>query len=148
MVLRRCCLFAVLLSLLLCAPLVQSAQVDNVRLWAAPDHARLVFDLSGHAEADIFLLDDPRRLVIDLDESGLNTELSSLNLDGSAITAVRSGVRDGNGLRVVLELSRTVEPRHFTLPPNDQYGHRLVVDMEYPAKVPWRTPLIPSSDDP
>ncbi|AMC99918.1 MULTISPECIES: N-acetylmuramoyl-L-alanine amidase [Halomonas] len=141
--LRHCALFAVLFSLLLLAPLAQSAQVDNVRLWAAPDHARLVFDLSGHAEADIFLLDDPRRLVIDLDDSGLNTELSSLNLDGSAITAVRSGVRDGNGLRVVLELSRAVEPRHFTLPPNDQYGHRLVVDMEYPGESAVENPIDP-----
>ncbi|WP_245947741.1 N-acetylmuramoyl-L-alanine amidase [Billgrantia montanilacus] len=141
--LRRCALCALLFSLLLLAPLAQSAQVDNVRLWAAPDHARLVFDLSGHAEADIFLLDDPRRLVIDLDDSGLNTELSSLNLDGSAITAVRSGVRDGNGLRVVLELSREVEPRHFTLPPNDQYGHRLVLDMEYPGESAVENPIDP-----
>ncbi|MGL6249319.1 MAG: AMIN domain-containing protein, partial [Billgrantia desiderata] len=44
----------------------QAAQVDNIRLWAAPDHARLVFDLSGHAEANVFTLDNPRRLVIDL----------------------------------------------------------------------------------
>ncbi|WP_338073300.1 N-acetylmuramoyl-L-alanine amidase [Billgrantia ethanolica] len=121
----------------------QAAQVDNIRLWAAPDHARLVFDLSGHTEANVFTLDNPRRLVIDLDQSRLDTDLASLDLQGSAITAVRSGVRDGSGLRVVLELSRDVEPRHFTLPPNDQYGHRLVVDMEYPGESAVENPIDP-----
>ncbi|WP_111413814.1 N-acetylmuramoyl-L-alanine amidase [Billgrantia lactosivorans] len=121
----------------------QAAQVDNIRLWAAPDHARLVFDLSDHAEANVFTLDDPLRLVIDLDQSGLETDLASLELDGSAITAVRSGARDGGGLRVVLELSREVEPRHFTLPPNEQYGHRLVVDMEYPGESAVQNPIDP-----
>src|SRR5690625_758626 len=67
----------------------QAAQVDNIRLWAAPDHARLVFDLSAHAEANVFVLDSPRRLVIDLDESRLDTDIV-LDLAGSAITAVRS----------------------------------------------------------
>jgi N-acetylmuramoyl-L-alanine amidase len=135
---------ALLLTLLMMVgSLAQAAQVDNVRLWAAPDHARLVFDLSTHAEADVFTLADPRRLVIDLDDSRLNTDLAKLDLDGSAITGVRSGVRSGNGLRVVLELSREVEPRHFTLPPNDQYGHRLVVDMEYPGESAVENPIDP-----
>ncbi|MCG6658686.1 AMIN domain-containing protein [Halomonas campisalis] len=143
--LARCWYLTLLLalSLVLLGGTAQAAQVDNVRLWAAPDHARLVFDLSTHAEANVFTLDDPRRLVIDLDDSGLNTDLAKLNLDGSAITGVRSGVRDGSGLRVVLELSREVEPRHFTLPPNDQYGHRLVVDMEYPGESAVENPIDP-----
>ncbi|MGY6563700.1 MAG: N-acetylmuramoyl-L-alanine amidase [Halomonadaceae bacterium] len=130
------------MSLYLAMP-AQAAQVDNIRLWAAPDHARLVFDLSGQAEASVFTLDNPRRLVIDLEQSRLDTDLASLDLQGSAITAVRSGVRDGSGLRVVLELSREVEPRHFTLPPNDQYGHRLVVDMEYPGESAVENPIDP-----
>ncbi|MCE8024452.1 MULTISPECIES: N-acetylmuramoyl-L-alanine amidase [Halomonadaceae] len=131
-----------LMSLCFAMP-AQAAQVDNIRLWAAPDHARLVFDLSGQAEASVFTLDNPRRLVIDLEQSRLDTDLASLDLQGSAITAVRSGVRDGSGLRVVLELSREVEPRHFTLPPNDQYGHRLVVDMEYPGESAVENPIDP-----
>ncbi|MGR2740295.1 N-acetylmuramoyl-L-alanine amidase [Billgrantia sp. Q4P2] len=130
--------------LLLCLALpAQAAQVDNIRLWAAPDHARLVFDLSADAPANVFTLDNPRRLVIDLEQSRLETDLASLNLEGSAITAVRSGARDGGGLRVVLELSREVEPRHFTLPPNEQYGHRLVVDMEYPGESAVQNPIDP-----
>ncbi|MBB3231022.1 N-acetylmuramoyl-L-alanine amidase [Halomonas stenophila] len=121
----------------------EAASVDNLRLWAAPDHARLVFDLSAPAEAEVFPLDDPRRLVIDLRDSRLNADLSRLDLEGSAIREVRSGIRDGDDLRVVLELSREIEPRHFTLAPNEQYGHRLVVDLEYPGESAVEDPIDP-----
>ncbi|PRY66187.1 N-acetylmuramoyl-L-alanine amidase [Vreelandella songnenensis] len=120
-----------------------AATVESMRLWAAPDHARLVFDLSGATNANVFSLANPDRLVIDLDESRLDTDASTLPLEGSAIEAVRTGARDGGGLRVVLELNRSVEPRHFVLPPNDQYGHRLVVDLEYPGESAVENPIDP-----
>lgn len=121
----------------------QAADVESVRLWAAPDHSRLVFDLSAPAEATVFTLDNPERLVIDLDSSRMNTNTAGLDLAGSAISALRTGVRDGDGLRVVLDLERSVEPRHFTLQPNDQYGHRLVVDLEYPGESAVENPIDP-----
>lgn len=131
------------LLLLLASGLADAASVDNLRLWAAPDHARLVFDLSSPARANVFSLDNPRRLVIDLDDSQLNADVDRLDLEGSAISTLRTGVRDGNGLRVVLELEREIEPRHFTLAPNDQYGHRLVVDLEYPGESAVEDPIDP-----
>ncbi|MGM0536345.1 MAG: N-acetylmuramoyl-L-alanine amidase [Pseudomonadota bacterium] len=131
------------LALWLASGLASAASVDNLRLWAAPDHARLVFDLSSPTRANVFSLDNPRRLVIDLDDSQLNADAERLDLEGSAISTLRTGVRDGNGLRVVLELEREVEPRHFTLAPNDQYGHRLVVDLEYPGESAVEDPIDP-----
>ncbi|RUR32323.1 AMIN domain-containing protein [Vreelandella andesensis] len=122
---------------------LQAATVESMRLWSAPDHARLVFDLTAAANANVFSLENPSRLVIDLDESHLDTDVSTLPLDGSAIVEVRTGIRDGGGLRVVLELNREISPRHFSLPPNDQYGHRLVVDLEYPGESAVENPIDP-----
>lgn len=141
--LQRIASTALLLAISWCAltgPAL-AADVDNMRLWAAPDHARLVFDLSAPVEADVFTLDNPDRLVIDLADSQLQTDSASLNLDGSAISKVRTGVRGGNDLRVVLDLERRIEPRHFSLSPNDQYGHRLVVDLEYPGESAVKDPI-------
>ena len=121
----------------------EAGDVDNIRLWAAPDHSRLVFDLSSPVEAEVFQLDNPSRLVIDLSDAQLKDDPSSLNLSGSAISSVRTGVRDGTGLRVVLELNRSIEPRHFSLAPNDQYGDRLVVDLEYPGESAVEDPIDP-----
>ncbi|WP_148254806.1 N-acetylmuramoyl-L-alanine amidase [Aidingimonas lacisalsi] len=123
--------------------LAEAAQVDNVRLWAAPDHARLVFDLSEAADANVFMLDDPERLVIDLDDSRLKADIDGLDLEGSAISGIRTGVREGDDLRVVLDLERPIEPRNFSLAPNDQYGHRLVVDLEYPGESAVQDPIDP-----
>lgn len=138
-------LTACLIGLLMLGAAVSAsaASVDNIRLWAAPDHVRLVFDLSAPVSPKVFRLSSPDRLVIDLEDSRMAGDPDGLSLAGSAIAAVRTGIRDGNDLRVVLELSRDVEPRHFQLPPNDQYGHRLVMDLEYPGKAAVSDPLDP-----
>lgn len=141
--LRRLALSAVAILSAGLGTSLQAATVEGMRLWAAPDHARLVFDLSGPASANVFSLDNPDRLVIDLDESQMEADPDSLALDDSAISTVRTGAREGDGLRVVLELNREVEPRHFTLAPNDQYGHRLVVDLEYPGESAVENPIDP-----
>lgn len=122
---------------------VQASSVESMRLWAAPDHARLVFDLSAATNANVFSLESPARLVIDLDNTQMDTDPSTLPLHDSAITSVRTGTREGGGLRVVLELNREIEPRHFTLTPNEQYGHRLVVDLEYPGESAVENPIDP-----
>ncbi|MGQ7245726.1 N-acetylmuramoyl-L-alanine amidase [Halomonas sp. V046] len=127
----------------LVSPLALAGNVDNIRLWAAPDHSRLVFDLSSPASASVFQLDNPRRLVIDLADTELKASPSSMDLSGSAISSVRTGVREGDDLRVVLELSRAVEPRHFSLAPNAQYGDRFVVDLEYPGESAVEDPIDP-----
>ncbi|MDR5902370.1 N-acetylmuramoyl-L-alanine amidase [Halomonas icarae] len=133
------------LSLSMMAPFaaVEAGEVENLRLWAAPDHARLVFDLASPTQAKVFSLDNPRRLVIDLDDSRMRADLDGLDLTGSAISRIRSGVREGSDLRVVLDLEREVAPRHFVLAPNDQYGHRLVVDLEYPGESAVEDPIDP-----
>lgn len=120
-----------------------AADVESVRLWAAPDHSRLVFDLSRPGSATVFELESPSRLVIDLNDSRMAADISTLSLEDSAITNIRSGIRKGNDLRIVLDLDREVSPRHFALAPNDQYGHRLVVDLEYPGEAPVENPIDP-----
>ncbi|HSH56413.1 MAG TPA: N-acetylmuramoyl-L-alanine amidase [Halomonas sp.] len=136
-------LLALSLSLMVPLAAAQAGEVENLRLWAAPDHARLVFDLASPTQAKVFSLDNPRRLVIDLDDSRMLADLDGLDLTGSAISRIRSGIREGSDLRVVLDLEREVAPRHFILAPNNQYGHRLVVDLEYPGASAVEDPIDP-----
>ncbi len=121
----------------------QAVEVDNMRLWSAPDHVRLVFDMSGPVNANVFTLDNPDRVVIDLDSTDLDFDIGKLDLDDSAISKVRTGVRESGGLRVVLDVSRAVAPKSFTLPPNDQYSDRLVVDLDYPGASAVKDPIDP-----
>lgn len=106
-----------------------AATVKDVRLWRAPDHTRVVLDLSGPAEHKIITLENPNRIVIDISNSKITAKLAGLDLQNSPIDKVRSGLKGKNDLRVVLDVSRAVKPRSFLLKGNDQYGDRLVVDL-------------------
>jgi N-acetylmuramoyl-L-alanine amidase len=119
-----------LLMFLICLPLqAQQTSVDSLRLWAAPDHTRLVFDTSAPVEHSIFSLKKPDRLVIDIGNSKLKASLAGVAENDPLIKNLRSGVRERNGLRVVLDLRKKVKAKSFVLQPNRQYGYRLVVDL-------------------
>jgi N-acetylmuramoyl-L-alanine amidase len=120
---------AALLLLLISLPLsAQQARIDNLRLWAAPDHTRLVFDVSSQVSHKIFTLKNPDRLVIDVENARLNGDLPVTG-ENPLVKRMRSATREGGDLRVVLDLNQSVNPKSFVLRPNKQYGHRLVVDL-------------------
>ncbi|MDD1975646.1 MULTISPECIES: N-acetylmuramoyl-L-alanine amidase [Pseudomonas] len=103
-------------------------QVKSMRLWRAPDNTRLVFDLSGPVQHSVFTLTAPDRLVIDINGATLAAPLA-VSTSNTPITSVRSAQRTPTDLRVVIDLSKSVTPKSFTLAPNAQYGNRLVVDL-------------------
>lgn len=119
-----------LLWLLGLAGFAQAASdVRGVRLWRAPDNTRLVFDLTGPVQHNVFTLSAPNRVVVDIDGARMATALNSLNSARTPIRSVRVGSRGPEQLRVVLEMSTDVNPKSFLLAPNQAYGHRLVLDL-------------------
>lgn len=108
---------------------VQSAEVMDVRLWRAPDHTRVVFDLSDVVSHSLIELDNPKRLVVDIPDAKLRDPLTDLPLQNTPIQRVRSGVRHGDDLRIVFDLGASVRPKSFPLEANAQTGHRLVLDL-------------------
>lgn len=107
----------------------RAAEVKDVRLWRAPDHTRVVFDLSAPAEHKLIVLEKPARIVVDITNINAKVDLSALTLDNTPITQVRTGIRNGRDLRVVFDMSAVVDPRSFTLKANAQAGDRLVLDL-------------------
>jgi|TARA_A100001391_G_scaffold39327_2_gene21822 N-acetylmuramoyl-L-alanine amidase len=118
-----------LVLLLVATDLHAASDVQSVRLWRAPDNTRLVFDLSGPVEHKIFTLTAPDRLVIDVTGATLKAELDKLPLKNTPVASLRAGQHDADTLRVVVDLHAPVAPKSFSLVPNQQYGHRLVVDL-------------------
>ena len=118
-----------LMLLLLVPGLLSAGQVSGFRVWSDPEKTRAVLDLDERTEYRLFTLENPHRVVIDLD--GLEAP-GALRLDdehSGVIRAVRQGRPDDGTLRVVLDLDREVQPKSFLLEPTGQYGHRLVVDL-------------------
>ena len=133
---------AVAALLLGSAGLARAADVNGVRVWSGPESTRVVFELSAPVDHRVFALNDPDRLVIDLEASSASASLSLPEGKG-LVTAVRSGDRPDGALRIVLDLKQAAKAKTFLLPPNDQYGDRLVVDLLRPdaESVVRRAPL-------
>jgi N-acetylmuramoyl-L-alanine amidase len=125
---NRACWILVVLGWLASTSL-QAAEVRDVRLWRAPDHTRIVFDLSAPVAHSLISLENPDRIVVDIDDIQLQASLDKLKLDDTPITGIRSGIREGRDLRVVFDVNARVEPRSFALKANAQAGDRLVVDL-------------------
>lgn len=125
----------ILAGLLVSVPtLAASTNVEGLRLWRAPDHTRLVFDLSDTVEHKLFTLSNPSRLVIDIKNAKMKGSLSKLDLSKTAIKTVRSATRNGKDLRVVLDLSAAISPKSFMLKKHGDKNDRLVVDLFDRAK--------------
>lgn len=106
-----------------------AGDIQAVSFWRSPDYTRVVIDVSSRPEYSMFVLENPHRVVIDINQSRMKASLNNLDLHGSPVAAVRSGDRNGTGTRIVLDLNSPVNPSSFVLPPNSESGDRLVIDL-------------------
>lgn len=127
--LRRKVVFPVVAFLFISVEANATVEVKDLRLWRAPDHTRIVLDLSGPTTHSVMALQGPDRLVLDVKGAVLQGALTDLPLEGTPITRVRSGIRRGEDLRVVFDLAAQIQPSSFELKPNERNGHRLVLDL-------------------
>lgn len=121
--------------LLLCtffAVVAQAAnQLESVRIWAAPESTRIVFDLSEVPNYSYFTLDGPNRLVVDLKKASTKLNLKNVDNNSKLVKGIRVSKSPTKGdLRLVIDLVKPLNPNLFSLPVTAPYGNRLVVDLE------------------
>ena len=117
-------------------PLAWSSKIAAVRVWPGPEYTRITLEHDGQVKASHFTLQNPNRLVVDLEGVELNPALrelvSQINTDDPYISRVRVGQQRPRVVRMVFELKEPVNPQVFSLAPVDRFQHRLVLDL-YPA---------------
>jgi N-acetylmuramoyl-L-alanine amidase len=127
-------------AVLFAAPMWAGATVaiQGVRVHQSPDYTRVVFDTSAPVRYRVFTLEDPPRVVLDLDDTAPRDglQLGQISVDSTSVRSLRSAVRGGKNFRIVLDVDRVVRPNAFTLQPIASYGHRLVVDLYSQAATP------------
>jgi len=131
---RATCISVFFLLALFSADLLASAKIEGLRLWRAPDHTRVVFDLDSPVTHQVLVLKNPDRLVLDIEADKSSADFSNVSFDGTPISGVRTGVRPNGLLRVVFDLNSPVKPRSFALKKIDDKPDRLVVDL-YDSKI-------------
>lgn len=109
----------------------QLARLHDARMSVTSKKTRIVFDLSADTHPDIFMVDHPLRLVIDLPHTRNLGHIAGAAPGNGLIKDLRTGVHKGDGVRVVLDLTSMVKAKSFMLSPVDGHRYRLVLDL-YP----------------
>ena len=110
-----------------------------VRIWPAADYTRVTLEHEGQLKYTHFTVENPDRLVVDIEGVEFNSVLEGLSrkvtTDDPYIKLLRAGRFKPGVVRLVMELKGKVTPQVFELKPAGEYGHRLVLDV-YPVNPP------------
>ena len=112
-----------------------------MRVWPAADYTRVTLEHDAPLKFTHFTVENPDRLVVDIEGVEFNSVLESLarkvTNDDPYIKLLRAGRYKPGVVRLVMELKVKVAPQVFEIKPVGEYGHRLVLDV-YP-----QTPVDP-----
>ena len=104
-----------------------------VRVWPAADYTRVTLEHDSPIKFSHFTIENPDRLVVDIEGVEFNKVLESLSgkvaESDPYIKLLRAGRFKPGVVRLVMELKTRVAPQVFTLAPVGEYGHRLVLDV-------------------
>lgn len=113
-----------------------AAQVIAVRVWPSSAYTRVTLESNRTLKYKQFMLTNPDRLVVDIEDIQLNSVLKTVSQqfqsDDPLIKEARIGQFDPKTVRLVLVLKQITNPKVFTLDPIAEFKHRLVLDI-YPA---------------
>lgn len=122
---KKYCLIFILC--LLSSLVSAKTDINGVRVWAGPDKAKAILDLSSQVDYKLFQLENPPRVVVDIKNTEVNKKL---NLKSNpVIKNIRKGKKGKNTLRLVFDLKSEYKAKSFLLKPAKQYGHRLVLEL-------------------
>jgi N-acetylmuramoyl-L-alanine amidase len=113
-----------------------------VRHWSAPDHTRIVIDLSEPAAYLHWTLEDPPRIAVDVADGRFRFPTTEVPIEDGTVKRLRFNVLSSGKVQVVLDLERETRYDVFALERFEDKPDRIVVDVKKPvssvAPVPVR----------
>lgn len=117
-----------------------AAEISSLRIGQGIGNIRVVFDADSKFDYKVFLLTEPRRLVIDTQNVSVNPKIEKVVEPNSFITQARLGTAGVDGVRIVLDLQKpAVVKKVFMLPPQSNFSWRFVVDLEVASEREFRS---------
>ncbi|WP_338032743.1 N-acetylmuramoyl-L-alanine amidase [Chromatium okenii] len=93
------------------------------------EKTRLILETSASVTHQVFTLDSPDRVVIDIAGARLEGTLPPATNRDRTLVGLRSGVRNVADLRIVLDLKQAVRIKSFVAPTTDTQRQRLMIDL-------------------
>ena len=122
-----------LLLVLFCANFSSSAQasgISSMRIGQGVGNVRIVFDADRKFDYKVFLLGNPKRLVVDTFNVPVSSQIEKQKDKNNLLSSPRLGTVGVDGTRIVFDLKKpVVVKKAFMLAPQSNFGWRFVVDV-------------------
>jgi N-acetylmuramoyl-L-alanine amidase len=106
-----------------------AALITDVRSWSAPDHTRVVIDLTESVQYESSSQESPPQFQLEMKGVSFYTPKRELEVRDPFLSKI-SLTELGNGrVRMVLHQKRPLHANVFTLKPYQEKTHRLVIDL-------------------
>lgn len=117
-------------------------QIFAIRIWPSSTYTRITLESNLPLQYEQFILVNPDRIVIDIDDLYLNQLIkniqSRLQPRDPFIKQLRVSQYKDDIVRLVIELKQAVNPTIFNLQPIAEFKYRFVIDLY---------PVVPMKDD-
>ncbi len=118
-----CCAFSA-------ADSVAASGITSMRIGQGVGSVRIVFDADRKFDYKAFLLNEPKRLVIDTFDVKVSPEIEKYVDKNNLVTKTRLGSVGTDGIRIVFDLQKpAIVKKAFMLAPQSNFGWRFVIDV-------------------
>ena len=106
-----------------------AAKVTEIRFWSAPDHARVVLDLTEPIQFEISSQENPPQLHLELKDVSLSTSRRSWEANDPFLTKISITDLKKKRVKLVFHQKKPLNANVFLLKPYQDKPHRLVIDL-------------------
>lgn len=104
--------------------------ITSMRIGQGVGSVRIVFDADRKFDYKVFLLNEPKRLVIDTFDVKVSPEIEKYVDKNNLVTKTRLGSVGTDGIRIVFDLQKpAIVKKAFMLAPQSNFGWRFVIDV-------------------
>jgi N-acetylmuramoyl-L-alanine amidase len=108
---------------------VLGAMITDVRLWSAPDHTRIVLDLTEPIQYEISSQETPPQFHLELKGVGLHTPKREMEVKDPFLTKINLIELGKDKAKLILHQKKPLNANVFILKPYQDKPHRLVIDL-------------------
>ena len=118
------------ISILLLQPfLVLGAVITDVRFWSAPDHTRVVLDLTEPVQYESSSQEKPLQFHVVLTKTSLYTKKRELEVNDPFVIKLTVNELERGKVKLILHQKKPLTANVFTLKPYQEKSFRLVIDL-------------------
>ncbi len=111
-----------------------AALITDVRFWSAPDHTRVVLDLTEPVQYESSSQENPPQCHVEIKGAILFTKKRELKVNDPFLATISLTILGKDKVKVILHQRRPLQANILTLKPYQEKPHRLVIDLIDPIE--------------